>query len=146
MRSICKNWSMFFFLFVLLSSSLMFAQQNQGNVVVLNNSELSLSNEGTMAEFDSLTQLYNTKVLAQNELIISFKTIRHWWGNDNTDFITIYEVKNWEDVTASNQRNNELFMAAWPTEEARKEFNDTYNKYFTGKHSDEIYQEVVFNK
>jgi len=37
--------------------------------------------------------------------------------------------------------SNELFEKAWPTEEARKEYNDANNKYFTGKHSDEIYQE-----
>jgi len=43
------------------------------------------------------------------------------------------------------QKNNELFEAAWPTKEAREKFNKAYNKYFTGKHSDEIYREVKFD-
>ena len=50
------------------------------------------------------------------------------------------EVKSWEDVIAANQRNTELFEEAWATPKARDKFNDAYNKYFTGAHSDEIYQ------
>ncbi len=146
MYSFGKNLSILVSFFLLVSSTLMFAQPAQGNVVVMNNAELSLSADGSIAEFDSLTHLYNTKVLAKNELIISYKVVRHWWGNNNRDFVTIYEVKSWEDVIAANQRNNELFQEAWSTKEARKEYNDAYNKYFTGEHSDEIYQEVVFSK
>jgi hypothetical protein len=37
-------------------------------------------------------------------------------------------------------------MEHWDTKEKREAYNDAYNKYFTGQHSDEIYQEVVFNK
>ena len=136
---------MVFTIFLLCGTALL-AQPAQGNVVVINNAELSLSGDGSIAEFDSLTHLYNTRVLEKNELIISYKVVRHWWGNNNRDFITIYEVKGWEDVIAANQRNGELFEEAWSTEEARKEYNDAYNKYFTGEHSDEIYQEVVFYK
>ena len=145
MYRIGKNLSILVFFFLLVSSTLMFAQP-AGNVVVMNNAELSLSNDGSITEFDSLTQLYNTNVLDKNELILSYKVIRHWWGNNNRDFVTIYEVKSWEDVLAANQRNNELFQEAWSTKEARKEYNDAYNKYFTGEHSDEIYQEVVSGK
>lgn len=144
MYQIGKYLSILVFFFLMVSSTLMFAQPS-GNVVVMNNAELSLSNEGSIAEFDSLTQLYNTNVLDKNELILSYKVVRHWWGHNNRDFITIYEVKNWEDVIAANQRNNELFMDAWSTKEARKKYNDAYNKYFTGAHSDEIYQEVGSN-
>ena len=144
MYSFGKYLSILVFFFLLVSSTLMFAQP-AGNVVVINNAELSLLNDGSIAEFDSLTQLYNTNVLDKNELILSYKVVRHWWGNNNRDFVTIYEVKSWENVLAANQRNNELFMEAWSTKEARKEYNDSYNKYFTGEHSDEIYQEVVFN-
>ena len=146
MYSFGKNLSILVLFFLLVSSTLMFAQPAQGNVVVMNNAELSLSSEGSIAEFDSLTHLYNTSVLAKNELILSYKVVRHWWGNNNRDFVTIYEVKSWEDVLAANQRNNELFMEAWATKEAREDYNDAYNKYFTGAHSDDIYQEVVFNK
>ena len=145
MYRIGKNLSILVFFFLLVSSTLMFAQP-AGNVVVMNNAELSLSNEGSIAEFDSLTHLFNTNVFDKNELILSYKVVRHWWGNNNRDFVTIYEVKSWENIPAANQRNNELFMEAWSTKESRKEYNDAYNKYFTGEHSDEIYQEVVSGK
>ncbi len=145
MYRIGKNLSILFFFFLLVCSTLMFAQPSGGNVVVINNAELSLSNDGSIAEFDSLTQLYNTNVLDKNELILSYKVVRHWWGNNNRDFVTIYEVKSWEDIPAANQRNFELFQETWTTKEARKEYNDAYNKYFTGQHSDEIYQEVGSN-
>lgn len=127
---------------ILLISISAFAQTPQGNVVVINNSELSLSGEGTFAEFDSLTSEYNKWCLDKNDYVISHKTVRHWWGHDNRDFVNIVEVKNWDDILNFNERADELFREHWDTPEKRKAFNDAYNKFFTGKHSDEIYQEV----
>ena len=140
MHSLCKKFSMVLFFVLLFAGTMAIAQPAGGNVIVINNAELSLSGEGTNAEFDSLNSLYNKNVLAKNELIISYKTYAHWWGHNNRDFITMLEVKSWEDVIAANQRNTELFEEAWATEAERKTFNDAYNKYFTGAHSDEIYQ------
>jgi hypothetical protein len=54
----------------------------------------------------------------------------------------LYEVKKWADIEKANDMNDELFEKAWKTKEERKDFNDAWNKYFTGKHSDEIYQEL----
>lgn len=121
-------------------------QMAQGNVVIMTNHERAFPETGSMAEFDSLTTLYNTNVWDKNTLIINHKTVRHWWGHDNRDVIEITTVKNWEDIPNAMNKNNELFMAAWPTKEARDKFNKAYDKYFTGKHSDEIYQEVTFKK
>lgn len=122
-----------------------FAQPAQGNVVVVNNAELSFSGDGSVATFDSLTAEYNKWCMDKNEYVISYKVVRHWWGHNNRDFISIVEVKNWEDVLNFNTRANELFEEHWNTPESRKAFNDLYNSYFTGQHSDEIYREVVFN-
>ena len=135
------------FLVVLLFLSfgvISFAQNMGGNVVVVNNSEVAFFPEFSISEFDSLTAEYNTWVMDKNDVIISYKVVRHWWGNNNRDFVTIVEVESWEDVLGFNQKANELFEAHWDTPEKRKAFNDAYNKYFTGQHSDEIYQEVVF--
>lgn len=120
------------------------AQNMGGNVVVVNNAELRFSPDFSMSEFDSLTTEYNKWCRDKNDIIISYKVVRHWWGNNNRDFVTIVEVANWDDVLAFNQKEDELFRAHWDTPEKRKAFNDAYNKYFTGQHSDEIYQEVVF--
>ena len=136
----------FVFALVISSGEITFAQSPQGNVVVINNAERSFSGTGSMAEFDSLTAEYNKWCRDKNEYIISYKVVRHWWGNDNRDFVTIIEVKNWDDILKFNDREDELFRDHWNTKEMRKAFNDAYNKYFSGKHSDEICQEVVFNK
>jgi len=146
MRLFHIKMSLLVFLSLLFSSALLFAQPAQGNVVVVNNAELSLSGDGTVSEFDSLTVEYNNWCLAKNEHVITYKVVRHWWGHNNRDFITIVEVKSWDDVLKFNQRANELFEAHWDTPAKRKAYNDAYNKYFTGEHSDEIYREVVFNK
>lgn len=139
MHSLCKNFSMILLVF-LFAGTMAIAQPGSGNLIVINNAELSLSGEGSFAEFDSLNSLYNKNVLAKNELIISYKTYQHWYGHNNREFITMTEVKSWEDVIALNQRNTELFEEHWATEAERKAYNDAGNKYFTGKHSDEIYQ------
>ena len=143
MHSLCKKFSMVLLFILLFAGTMAIAQPAGGNLIVINNAELSLYGvfgEGSFAEFDSLNSLYNKNVLAKNELIISYKTYSHWYGHNNRDFITMTEVKSWEDVIAVNQRNTELFEEAWATETERKAYNDATNKYFTGKHSDEIYQ------
>ena len=139
MHSLCKTVSMVLLVF-LFTGVMAIAQPSGGNIIVINNAEASLITDGSFAEFDSLNSLYNKNVLAKNELIITYRTYGHWFGHNNRDFITMTEVKSWEDVIAANQRNTELFEEAWATEAERKAFNDAYNKYFTGQHSDEIYQ------
>jgi hypothetical protein len=136
------------FLFILFFAGAndIFAQAPQGNAVLMSNYERAFPMDGSMAEFDSLTHQFQTKVWDKNPLVISHKTVRHWWGHDNRDVIEITVIKTWEDIPKAMQKNNELFMEAWATEEARESFDKAYNKYFTGKHSDEIYQEVKFNK
>jgi len=136
------------FLFILFfaGANEMLAQAPQGNAVLMSNYERAFPENGTMAEFDSLTQQFQTKVWDKNPFVISHKTVRHWWGHDNRDVIEITVIKSWEDIPKAMEKNNELFMEAWSTKEARTSFNKAYNKYFTGKHSDEIYQEVNFSK
>lgn len=123
-----------------------FAQNVSGNAVIIQNLEAAFPENGSMAEYDSLTHQYQTKVWDKNPYVISHKTVRHWWGHNNRDIIEITEVKTWEDIPKAMQKNNELFMEAWSTKEARDSFNKAYEKYFTGKHSDEIYREVKFNR
>ena len=138
---------LFLFVFFVSMNSSLLAQSAQGNVFVVTNFERAFPDNGSARELDSLTTLYIDKCFgADNQYVVSCKVLRHWWGHDNRDFIQIVEVKSWDDVTKANEKANELFMKAWSTKEARKEFNDANNKYFTGKHSDEIYREVIFGK
>ena len=143
--------TLFAFLFVFIAfismNSSALAQAAQGNVVVMTNFERAFPDGGSASELDSLATLYMDKLYgSDNQYVVSSKAVRHWWGHNNRDFIQIMEVKTWDDVIKAKQRANELFEKAWPTKEARDNFNKAYSKYFTGKHSDEIYREVVFGK
>jgi hypothetical protein len=122
------------------------AQTSQGSIFVVTTFERAFPKDGFGRELDSLSALYAENCFAKNEFIVSYKVMRHFWGHSNTDFIQMMEVKSWEDIEKANDKINELFMKAWPTQQDRKKFNDAYNKYFTGKHSDEIYSEVVAPK
>jgi hypothetical protein len=131
--------------FTSFSNSLM-AQDNQGNIFVVTTFERAFPKDGSGRELDSLSALFAENCFAKNEFIVSYKVIRHFWGHNNTDFIQMIEVKSWGDIEKANDKINELFMKAWTTSADRKKFNDAYNKYFTGKHSDEIYSEEVAPK
>ncbi len=135
-----------FILFITMNNTVL-AQEAQGNVFVMTNFERAFPDDGSARELDSLATLYMDKLYgSDNQYVVSFKAVRHWWGHNNRDFIGIMEVKTWDDVIKAEQRANELFEKAWSTKEARDAFNKAYNKYFTGKHSDEIYRQVVFGK
>ena len=144
MRSL-KSVLLLFVLFAALNTFVM-AQEAQGNIFVVTNFERAFPTNGSGRELDSLTALYSENCFAKNEYIVGYKTIRHFWGKDNRDFLQMIEVKSWDDIIKANDKIDELFRKAWSTTEARKKFNDAYNKYFTGKHSDEIYSEVVAPK
>ena len=129
-------------LLLLFNFSNVYAQDDDGPAVVITTVEMAMPEDGSIAEFDSLNQLYTDNVIKKNNLIQNFRMLRHWWGHNNRDMLLIYDVKNWNDILAANLKNDELFEAAWKTEDSRKAFNKAYNKYFTGKHSDEIYSVV----
>jgi len=135
----------FLLLFFFSPGSQMLAQPTQGNAVLIQNLEAAFLENGSMVEFDSLTQQFQENVWDKNPFVISHKTVRHWWGNNNRDIIEITEIRSWEDIPKAMQKNNELFEEVWSSKEARDQFNKAYDKYFTGKHSDEIYREVKFN-
>lgn len=130
-------------IFVLMNDSVL-AQAAQGNVFVMTNFERAFPDNGSARELDSLAQIMMNNSYANNPYVVSYKVMRHWWGHDNRDFVQIIEVKSWDDVDKASQEANNQFMKAMPNKSDREAFDKAYNKYFTGKHSDEIYREVVF--
>ncbi len=121
-----------------------YAQSAQGNVFVMTRFERAFPVDGSANELDSLTQIMMDNSYKNNPYVVSYKTVRHWWGNDNRDFIQILEVKSWDDIEKASEESNNQFMKAMPDKAERQAFSKAYDKYFTGKHSDEIYREVVF--
>jgi len=113
-----------------------------GNIIVMTKYEMAFFDNWDGAELDSLTNEYTKYCYDRNEYILSYRTIRHWWGNNSRDFIVITEVKNWDDLNKANEREGELFRKHWATKEQREAFYKAYDKYFTGKHSDEIYRDT----
>lgn len=136
-----KNLVLFFVLVFCLSGAVL-SQDIEGNVMVVTTFETKPNPDGSMAKFDSLNHLYTKHVLKKNDLILSAKSVNHMWGHNNRDFLVMYEVKSWEDIPKANKKNDDLFKETWKTKEDRKAYWDAWNAYFTGKHSDEIYQEV----
>jgi len=131
-------------LFFLLFTTYSFTQIQESKVMVMNYYKFKFPDEVSVPEFDSLTHLYQKNVLEKNELLLSYKILRHWWGNRDKEFIIIFEVKSWNDVIKSSQRNQELFEEHWNTQEEREKFNEAYNKYFDAKFPDETYREVTY--
>lgn len=119
-----------------------FAQEMQGNVFVVTNFERAFPENGSMKELDSLTNVYMSSQYNNNEYVVSYKTLTHWWGHNNRDFIQVLEVKSWDDITKAYDKGDELLMKAMPNKSDRQTFFKAFNKYFTGKHSDEIYREI----
>ena len=129
-------------LFLLCFNQQSFAQAAKGNVFVVTNFERAFPESGSGNELDSLSHIYMDTQYKNNEYVVSYKVLRHWWGHDNRDFIQVLEVKSWDDITKAYDKGDELFMKAMPNKTDREKFGKAYSKYFTGKHSDEIYNEV----
>lgn len=138
-----KSVALFLLFFIVLFNTAVFSQVMTGNIVVMTKFELkNAGDQAVPGELDSLTRVYMEAITTGNEYVLDHTTLRHFWGNNSTDYVMVYKVKNWEDVLKANDRMDELFNEKWATKEARDNFNKAYNKYFTGKHSDEIYREV----
>ena len=143
-----KYFSVLFLVLVCISSNnTTMAQQAQGHVFVMTNYQRAFPENGTNRELDSLAVLVDNITYGKdNEYVISHKAVRHFWGHDSRDFVEIIELKSFDDIEKAFEKANELFRKEFTTKEARDAFNKAYSKYFTGKHSDEIYSEVVAPK
>ncbi len=125
---------------VIISNNL-FAQEETSNIFTVTTFETKIPEGGSMAEFDSLQQVYTDNVTLKNSKIVSQRCVRHLYGSDSRQLIYITEYKSMEDMLASGPENTKLFRAAWADKEKRAEYNKLSSKYF-GYHSDEIYSEV----
>ncbi len=133
------------FLFALFISfnSPAFAQEAQNNVVIMTNFERAFPDNGSASELDSLAQIVMDNSYKNNPYVLSYGVVRHFWGHDSRDFIQMITVKSFEDINKAEDEGNKEFMKAMPDKADRQAFSKAYSKYFTGKHSDEIYSQVA---
>ena len=121
------------------------AQDDSPHIFTVTTFQATIPQGGSMAEFDSLQQVYTDNVTMKNKYVISQRCVRHLYGSDSRQLIYITEYKNMEDMLASSEEDGKLFRAAWSDKEKRAEYNKANRKYF-GHHSDEIYTEVASGK
>ena len=130
-------------IFFLFASCLAVAQDEDPHVFTATTSQILMKVEHFY--FDSLNTLYMENVVNKNEFILSQRTLRHLWGNNSQDYVTITEYAGFGDIAKANDRSTELFRAACTTSDERRTYNRAIGKYF-GTHSDEIYQEDAVNR
>lgn len=105
-------------------------------------SHFTLQRDGTNKELLDLNKQYFDAVINKNDLIKAYYPNRHAWGADNTQFTEVYVVESLADLEDALKKDGDLYKANWKDEKARKEFEEKYDKYFTGKHADYIYKSV----
>lgn len=98
--------------------------------------------DGTQKEFMELRNKYLTEVINKNDFIKGYYPNTHAWGANSTEFTEVFVLESMCDIEKSFDKNRELFKAAWPDDAKAKEFEDKYDKYFTGVHGDYIYRSV----
>jgi len=112
----------------------------EGNYFTVTTWKLNIPENGTRAELDDLLKEFSEKITFKNDKIISERVLHHISGSDLRDLVVISEHASWNDIDAAANMQNELMKTAWPDEEERKAFFQSWNKYVV-THSDEIYQE-----
>jgi hypothetical protein len=108
-------------------------------VIYMQKVYMAFPEDGTRAEFEQLRLEYNKNVIQKNPFIHAYYPLRHAWGADNREFVNVYVVKSFCDISEMNKATAGLVAAAWPDETKRKAFMKKYNRYYSGVHGDYIY-------
>src|SRR6186997_887863 len=74
------------------------------------------------AQLIGMLQEYHTKVTMKNELVISEKSMWHFYTDDSREFVTITEYADWSSIEKSGDRDEELEKQAWPDVKQRSDF------------------------
>jgi hypothetical protein len=98
--------------------------------------------DGTQKEFDELRNKLLNEVTFKNDYIKAYYPNVHAWGANNTEFTEVFVLESLGDIEKAFDKDDELFNAVWNDEAKAKEFNDKFDKYFTGVHGDYIYHSV----
>ena len=90
------------------------------------------------AALASMLQEYHQKVTMKNELILSEKTMWHFWTDDSRELVTITEYADWSSIEKAGDRGGELEKQAWPDAKQRADFMKKMSGHFS-HHKDAIY-------
>ena len=105
-------------------------------------SHFSFPESGTEKDFMELFRKYVDAVTNKNDYVKAYYPHVHAWGANNTEFTEVFVVDQLADLEKMFDRDDELFKAMWTNDAEQRAFDDSFNKYFAGTHSDYIYQSV----
>lgn len=124
----------------MMLSSVGFAQEDEGHIYVVSTFKMLIPEGGSAAERDNLV-MELIEAQKSNKKVLSSITLRHHWGSDSRDWVTITEYKSMADFVEALKIDAKLNKKKWKDDEGVTEFFRKLGKYFT-KHSDEIYIEL----
>ncbi|HEX9826129.1 MAG TPA: hypothetical protein VGA80_05985 [Flavobacteriaceae bacterium] len=108
------------------------------SIVYVRTSYFAYPKDGVPGELTKLRAELVENVINKNELIKGYYPHRHFYGQNSKEFIEAFFLDSMDDLDDMNTRSGELFSAHWTDDASRKAFNDSYRKYFTGVHGDEV--------
>ena len=108
-------------------------------ILYLRRSHFAFPEDGTMKEYNELSDQYLEHVLKKNDYIKGYYPNMHAYGADRTEFVEAFIIESMDDLDDMLKKNGELFQAHWDSEEKRKEYWEKSSKYFTGIHGDYVY-------
>jgi hypothetical protein len=134
--------------FLVLQTTTTFSQENkdeveQPPVIVVTKAHFNFDyEEGTYKDWLANEKDYFDKVTSKNEYLLNTNVLQHYYTEDNSEIIFVRVCKDWNDIEKAAERDGELTKEAWPDKEERSALYKKQSKYYTDKHSDEIYQAI----
>jgi len=115
------------------------AQSTKNTIYVVQTQYVKSTMDSTeRATLASILEEYHTKVIMKNELVLSEKTMWHFWTEDSRELVSISEYADWSSIEKAGDRSAELEKQAWPDSKQRSEFMKKMSGYFS-HHKDAIY-------
>jgi hypothetical protein len=142
MKTQATKGIMILLLIILFVPFVGFAQDNEKpNIVTTVTLTFDTDADGSPAEFDSLTAIFDKNVVSKNKFVKSVMRVFHYYGSSSGEYIIIteYNGSGLAIIEKAGEEGFELFKKWKKDEDDREAFNKARNKYFMPGHSDEIY-------
>jgi hypothetical protein len=118
------------------------AQTPAPHIYHVTNWTVNMPEDGSRAEMDSLSKIYMENVIKKNPLILHEWHFRHFFTDDNREYMIIDEYNSLKDLEEASAKTDDLEKAAWPDTKKREAFFNRFNMYFN-HHSDKIFSAVA---
>lgn len=130
-------------LLLFLISSSIFSQEQPTYYVEVITKHWNMELEGfSMDEWKQTEMEYHEKVTMNNEYILSTTVLQHHFTGDSSEILFITVYPSWMAMEKATQRNEELEKQVWSEEGQRRAFLKKQAKFYSNKHSDEIYRTI----